>query len=480
MRATFILAALAGLLTASYAADADTVPPVPASSLEGVAPEVRDAVLAAHSRALAEPENGQASGRLGMVLQANTLYPQAVLAYQRAIRLEPGEFAWQYYLALTLQEMSKLEEAVDQLAAALRVRPDYAAAVLKRGELLFELGRFEESNATLEPLLANHPRSPEVLYALARVKYAQEKLPAAEDLYRRASQAYPAFGAAYYGLAVTGKRLGHDAESAKNFELAERYKDAAPHDGDPLREQMLDLGASFGIRIRRALTKVQQGEVEEASRLFQEILKQDPYNLDSLLGVLFLGPIGGRPSQQEMETFYERARQIAPENPQLYMYYGALLRNYGNNDAVITALSRAIELKPDYAPAHTLLGAVLEEEKRPDQAIEHYRLALAGLPSYRLARVQLTQLLVKKGHYREAIPELHRVVEVDDAATSISMVYLAIAYFNSGDAEKARHYLKQAQTRVEESGPPALLQEIEQIEQRIGQPDSPPLNQAGK
>src|ERR1043166_1676879 len=73
---------------------AGPVPAVPTPSVEGFDAEVRDAILAAHRQAVSEPSNGQASGRLGMVLQAHALYPPAALAYQRAIRLEPDEFAW--------------------------------------------------------------------------------------------------------------------------------------------------------------------------------------------------------------------------------------------------------------------------------------------------------------------------------------------------------------------------------------------------
>ena len=65
----------------------DPVPPVPTASVAAVDPEVRGAILTAHDKAVAQPKNGQASGRLGMVLEANTLYTPAVLAYRRAILL---------------------------------------------------------------------------------------------------------------------------------------------------------------------------------------------------------------------------------------------------------------------------------------------------------------------------------------------------------------------------------------------------------
>ena len=62
----------------------------------------------------------------------------------------------------------------------------------------------------------------------------QQDFAAAEDLYRRACQAYPTYGAAWYGLAETEKRLGHNADTAKDFELAESYKNSNPPTNDLL------------------------------------------------------------------------------------------------------------------------------------------------------------------------------------------------------------------------------------------------------
>ena len=444
------------------------VPPVPTASVAAVDPEVRDAILAARNKAVAQPKNGQASGRLGMVLEANTLYTPAVLAYRRAILLEPKEFAWRYYLALTLQQQFKLEEALDAVSAALSIRPSYAAAILKRGELLLKLGRLQESSATLESLLAQDPKSPVALYALARVKYAQEALPAAEDFYRRACQAYPTFGAAYYGLGVTEKRLGHDAESAKNFALAERYNGDSPPVEDPLLNQMAELATGLLTRLRQADDMLHQGDYKEASRLFQDVLKRDPSNLDSMLNVLYLAPLVGQPSGEEVESLYQRARRINPQIPKLYLFYGSALAGQEHYDAAVTAVKKAIELKPDYAEAYVFLGGMMEKHNRPAEAIENYRLALAAQPSYRPAHLQLGRILVTLGRDREAIPELLPALQVDDSDTSIVMLLLAQAYANSGDLGKARDYLKQARIRALKTGPPDLLQQIEQGLRQLG------------
>src|SRR5262249_55487933 len=157
--------------------------------------DVRDAIEKARAEAIAQPKSALATGRLGMVLEAHTLYEPAVLAFQRAIALDQKEFAWPYYLAVAQENDSQPEQALASVSNALQIRPDYAPAVLKRGALLLKLGRIKESDAALEPLLARDPDSAETLYNLGRVKSAQGDFAAAEDLYRRACEAYPDYGA---------------------------------------------------------------------------------------------------------------------------------------------------------------------------------------------------------------------------------------------------------------------------------------------
>src|SRR5579862_5909819 len=169
-------AMFAGLLVLAAAVSVSScngpIPPIPNPSVDGFAADEKEPVLAAHRQAEAEPSSGRASGRLGMVLQAHALNEPAALAYQRAIRLEPQEFAWRYYSAIVLQQLSKPEQAVDAISAALRIRPDYAPALLKRADLLFDLGRLQESGASYEAVRARDPNSAAALYGLGRVNYA--------------------------------------------------------------------------------------------------------------------------------------------------------------------------------------------------------------------------------------------------------------------------------------------------------------------
>ena len=101
------------------------------------------------------------------------------------------------------------------------------------------------------------------------VRYAQGDISSAEDLYHRACQAYPKFGAAFYGLALADQNLGHAGDSAKNFELAQLYAVDRPPSADPLRSQVDELATGVFNHLEQADQLASKGQAEDAAARLQ-------------------------------------------------------------------------------------------------------------------------------------------------------------------------------------------------------------------
>src|SRR3984957_782169 len=460
--ASVILAALFELSCAK------SVPPVPAIQVEGLDADVRNAILKARDQALAQPKSAQASGSLGMVLEAHTLYQSAVPAYQRAVRLDPKDFAWRYYLALCLEKTGQLDEALASVSEGLRIRPDYAPAILKRAELLLKLGRFPESAATLESFLAKNPSSPMALYFLGRVKFAQQDFSAADDLYRRATQAWPTYGSAWFGLGETSKRLGRNAETEKDYQLAETHKDHYPPGNDELYLEMTKLATGIENRLIEAKKLMNKREFDQSSRIYKEVLKQYPDNPDCLVNLLFIAQYPNQATPEEVEDLYQRARSASPQLPEVYLYHGTALAAEGKYDEAVTELEKAIQLKPNNAEAHAWLADVRERQHRLAEAIEQYRIAIQQQPDFRIARLELAKNLLYTGRSPEAIQVLLPTLKVEDQNTPVAMMFLVQAYVNTGDRATARKYLEQAHQYVLRNGPSNLLPQIESNLKSLG------------
>jgi tetratricopeptide (TPR) repeat protein len=447
---------------------AKPIPPVPVISVDGLDADVKSAILKARDEAVAQPKSAQASGHLGMVLQAHDLNQPAVPAYRRAVLLDPKDFGWRYYLALCLEKTGSLDQALASISDALRIRPDYAPAILKRAELLLKLGRLPESAAVLDPFLAKNPDSPLALYLLGRVKFAQQDFTAADDLYHRAVQAYPAFGSAWFGLAETSKRLGHGAETEKDYQLAETWKDHSPPGADEYYAQMMELATGILNRLMEAKKLLTKLEIDRAAQIYKEVLAQHPDNLDSLVNLLDIARFPHQATPEEAEDLYQRARAASPQLPEVYMYHGTALEAQGKYDAAVAEIVKAIQLEPKNAESHAWLANVRERQHRSADAIEQYRIALALQPNFRIARLELAKSLLFAGRSPEAIPVLLPALQVDDENTPVAMMFLVQAYVNTGDRATARKYLEQAHQYVLRNGPSRLLPQIESNLRSLG------------
>lgn len=403
-----------------------------------------------------------------MVLEAHTLYQPAALAYQRAVRLDPKDFRWRYYLALCLEKNGQLDDALASVSEGLRIRPDYAPAVIEEANLLLKLGRFPESAAVLEPFLAQNPRSALALYTLGRVKFAQQDYAAADDLYRRATDIWPSFGSAWFGLGETSKRLGRSAETQKDYQLAESHKDQYPPAGDELYSQMMKLATGIENRLMNARKLLDHREFDQASQIYKEVLQQYPDNLDCLVNLLYISQFPKQATQEEMEDLYRRARAVSPKLPEVYLYHGTALAAEGKFDAAVAEIDKAIQLKPNNAEAHAWLADVRERQHRRDDAIDQYFIAIQQQPDFRIARLELAKDLLYAGRSREAIPILLPTLQVQDQNTPIAMMFLVQAYVNLGDRATARKYLEQAHQYVLRNGPANLLPQIESNLRSLG------------
>jgi tetratricopeptide (TPR) repeat protein len=91
---------------------------------------------------------------------------------------------------------------------------------------------------------------------------------------------------------------------------------------------------------------------------------------------------------------------------------------------------------------HYNLGIVLSERGETDQAIDHYRQAVALRPNYAEAHYNLGRLLVEQGHFDEAIDHYEKAVEINPADPE-AQNNLGVTLFGIGRVDDAiGHYRK--------------------------------------
>ncbi|MAF48900.1 MAG: tetratricopeptide repeat protein [Rhodospirillales bacterium] len=209
--------------------------------------------------------------------------------------------------------------------------------------------------------------------------------------------------------------------------------------------------------LEQGLSLHQAGRLEDAERLYRQVLEQDADNQDALH---FLGLIAHHRGafdeaarliaaaieiDEPRATFhynlaaarieigepggaiqsYRRVLELQPDHIEAAYSLGALLGQDGRAAEALQALDRALGQKPGYAEALAAKSAVLEQLGRSAEAVAAGRLAVAAGPNLAEAWTNLGTALAASGALQEAEQAHRRAVELKpDYAT---------AHFNLGN-----------------------------------------------
>ena len=119
------------------------------SDFPGVSRQIREADVAAHAR----PNDPEANGKLGMVLDTYQQYAAAAICYRRALLLAPAEFKWLYDLAYVEMKLGQYGQAAGHFRIAVKARPDFMPARLHLAECLLSTRQLAESRALYEEIV---------------------------------------------------------------------------------------------------------------------------------------------------------------------------------------------------------------------------------------------------------------------------------------------------------------------------------------
>jgi tetratricopeptide (TPR) repeat protein len=447
--------AVAGVNAAQKPSDSQLPPP----NLDNFSAPIRDQIQQAYADAHAHPQDANAIGRLGMVLETYSLLNEAAKSYDRASQLAPSDFRWVYHLGRVQSSQGHCDSAAATLRTAAKIDPQYVPAQLHLANCLLSSGRPAAAEELYDAIVKAQADNADAYYGLGRARAARRDYTGASAAYRKACDLAPQFGAAHYALALAYRASGQAEQAQQELRLYDKNKDGAPPANDPLLAEVraLNHSASFQVQIGTQLEK--QGKLEESIAAHEKALEIDPNLLQAHVNLIALY---GRVGQFEnAEQHYKAAVQLDPSSAESYYDYGVLLVSEQKYAEAETAFRKTIELDPLHAGAHTNLGFLLERQGRLADAIAEYRQAAANAPNNRQAHFNLGRSLVSLRNYAEGIQELRKTLEPKDQDTPRYVYALGAALARSGDRQNALAYLREARDGAQAQGQTALVASID-------------------
>jgi tetratricopeptide (TPR) repeat protein len=290
--------------------------------------------------------DAQILGAMGVVRIRQNRPQEAEGLLTRAFAAAPKEAMHALNLGRAQAMTGKVEDAINDFRAAVKLNPKLEAAYFELATLQQRCGRLEEAQATWRKLLRVLPDHAEARLRLGWVLMEAGKPGDAEILLRRALDAASdrkTQANLRNGLAWAIRRQNRHEEALTEFEAVRRLDPAMPF-----------------VDIQRA-------------EIMQELRRYD-----------------------EAEAIFRAALAREPRNPLLHRAYNDLLYRLGRKEEFLASYDRvgkSRELLMDKA-------AFLTQDNRPDQAYEAYREILAMHPgdvSAALGAAGMLSLLERHG-----------------------------------------------------------------------------------
>ena len=393
---------------------------VPQPSLDHLDTETREQIgagRAAVSAGLAATKTDEEAqlaansfGHLCLQYLHHELHRAAAVCLAQLRLLAPNDFQWTYYELLLHDATGNLERARLAARAALELRPDDTATLIRTGDLHLDAGDLDAAAAAYGRALEVRPESTAARFGLGRVAMDRGEIGQAIAAFEEVLASQPEGSVVHHHLGMA-LRAGGDATRARD-ELA-RNRQVPIAIADPLRDRLQIYGLKTEARFDRAVQASRSGRHDEAIAIYRELLAEDDgdpdvhFNLarslietgdhagaeENLRRAIDANPahgaahfnlallLGRTGRTGEGARHLERAADIDPENLQWRMMRAQARADAGNASGARSELEEIVRLDPGAIEAHRLLAAMLLEAGEPARAADHLEALSALTPN---------------------------------------------------------------------------------------------------
>ncbi len=311
--------------------------------------------------------------------------------------------------ARALHQAGRHAEALAEIEALLRSRPDEAEALVLRGDILVDTGRLEEAVGSYDRALAIAPDHPHA-HDYRGIALAQMgRLEDAGESFARAVAIDPDNANALNNLSLLLTMQGRGEEALAQLDRA-----------IALRPDFVVAHNSRGNAL------VALGRDEEADRAYGEALRLSPGFLEAQVARAACRRRLGRGEEAlaDVRAVVERHANDLQALAQL----GLKLQQQPDHEGALIVYARIAALQPHNADAHFMCAMMCEALRRPVDSQRHYEQALSVDPQALGALNNLAALLAGTARPVEALPYYDRAIAVDPRN--------ALLYFNRALARK--------------------------------------------
>ena len=351
------------------------------------------------------PYYGQAHNDLGVLYYKNEYKTKVLACYLKAVELEPENVTFRKNLADFLYvEEGRVEEALENYVAVLRIKPDDVETLLITGHICTAIEQFEDAMGFYHKVLDLEPQNFDARQNLEALEKRQismlnqevetEKNPGDKTQIIQAE-----LHASNDDVPIIQASAVEDfIKKADSLFQQERIDQAIDIFLKAIAVNPLD-GSTY---IKLAWQLVNHGRHENALEVLSEIPENQPEALVKKKLLLEGYCQEGMGSYAVAKKCGDRVLEREPENAKAQNLLGILAYRNGEQETAEQHFKRAIELSPEYGEPHTNLGALVWEKGDPKMALEHYERGFSISPTDIDVANAYHEVVTAAGEYKRA------------------------------------------------------------------------------
>ncbi|NGO39232.1 tetratricopeptide repeat protein [Limisphaera ngatamarikiensis] len=286
-------------------------------------------------------------------------YTNAVAELEKILKLIPNHPRVLYQMALASLMVNDVSRAITSLEQSLEAAPDNAEAVVLLAELRLRRGDPGGAIQLLEPFAARHPEAWQARLLLARAYLARNEVDRVLNVYRALARDFPTNPTPWL---LTG------------------------------------------------LIQRERGQLDTARQAFENAVRIRPGYLPAVEQLVQLDLIARRFDDARRRAEAELARHTNSPLPWMLLYQVHLFQT--NLPEAERALLKAVEVAPDYRPAHAELARIYVATGRQNEAVDRLQGLVKANPKDIVSLMQLALLHTALTNYAEARKTYERILEI--------------------------------------------------------------------
>jgi len=194
-----------------------------------------DAVDAFDRTLKLRPNDPQALYGLGRAKIALAKFDEAEQVFERYVELRPDDASGHYALGFTLQALQHADDARAEYERSITLQTQQTESYYQLGLMDLDAGNLRTAATQFQRVLNRAPQHAGALAGMGRVRFQEKNYEEAAPLLSRATVANPQMREAHYYLGLTDARLGRKEDSEKELAIASQIE----HDEVEKHQNML-------------------------------------------------------------------------------------------------------------------------------------------------------------------------------------------------------------------------------------------------